>query len=101
MLIVLVIMFAFGVSSTALMLDNSELNYELIKIVFLPGYFVIGGEYYSLDDLLAASSGDCSDLGVYEKCPDETGTAIALALYVIYILILNVLLVNLLIAIFE
>lgn len=94
-------MFAFGVSSTALMFQNLELNIDLVKTIFLPGYFMIGGEYYTLEEIMSASSGECSEAQVYEKCPDETGAAVTLALYVIYLLFLNILLVNLLIAIFE
>ncbi|RNA09709.1 transient receptor potential cation channel subfamily M member 3 isoform X26 [Brachionus plicatilis] len=101
MLIVLVFMFAFGISSTALMFENSELNINLVKNVFLPGYFMIGGEYYTLEEIMSAASGTCTDTEVYEKCPDEIGASVALALYIIYLIFLNILLVNLLIAIFD
>ena len=42
-----------GVSTQALMFpDVTEFDYELLKNVFYPPYFVIGGEYYKLDDML-------------------------------------------------
>lgn len=50
--IVIVFLFAFGVSTQALMYHNQELNSELLKQVFFPAYFVIGGEYYTLDNIL-------------------------------------------------
>ena len=50
--IVVVFLFAFGVSSQALMFHNQELNSDLLKQVFFPSYFVIGGEYYTLDSIL-------------------------------------------------
>ena len=45
-------LFAFGVSTQALMFRGQELDLDLIKNVFFPAYFVIGGEYYTLDSIL-------------------------------------------------
>ena len=100
-LIVLLFMFAFGVSTTALMFQNQDLDKHLLKNVFLPAYFMIGGEYYTRSVIIDASSGQCSDSSPYSECPEETGSSVALALYVIYLIFLNILLVNLLIAIFK
>jgi hypothetical protein len=50
--LVVVFLFAFGVSTQSLMFHNQELNGDLLKQVFFPSYFVIGGEYYTLDDIL-------------------------------------------------
>ncbi|CAF0980027.1 unnamed protein product [Brachionus calyciflorus] len=100
-LIVLLFMFAFGVSTTALMFQNQALDKHLLKNVFLPAYFMIGGEYYTRTVIMDASSGQCSDSSPYSECPEETGSSVALALYVIYLIFLNILLVNLLIAIFN
>ena len=53
-LIVLVFMFAFGVSTQALLYPNQNLNTQLLANVFLPAYFIIGGEYYTRDNIMAA-----------------------------------------------
>jgi hypothetical protein len=53
LIIGLVFLLGVGVSTQALMFpDVTELDYDLIKNVFYPPYFVIGGEYYKLDDML-------------------------------------------------
>jgi hypothetical protein len=107
--IVIVFMFAFGVSTQALMYHNQTLDIELLKNVFFPAYFVIGGEYYTRD--LVMSAGECVQNGTLDPfemtrytqddCPEKTGAKVTLALYVLYLIILNILLVNLLIAIFR
>lgn len=51
---ILVIVFAFGVSTQALLYPNQSLNDELLKNVFFPAYFVIGGEYYTRTDIMNA-----------------------------------------------
>jgi hypothetical protein len=52
MFIVIVFLFAFGVSTQSLMYHNQELDAGLLKQVFFPSYFVIGGEYYTWEDIL-------------------------------------------------
>ena len=37
----------------------------------------------------------------HKKCPDEVGADVSLVIYVIYVILLNLLLANLLIAIFK
>ena len=53
-LILAALWFAFGVSTQALMYFNQNLNSDLLKNVFFPAYFVIGGEYYTWDYILNA-----------------------------------------------
>ncbi len=57
---------------------------------------------------LAGSSSVCTNdgktsgiPGLYESCPDYLGAQFTLALYVVYLVFLNILLVNLIIAIFK
>jgi hypothetical protein len=50
--IVIIFIFAYGVSTQSLMFHNQELNLDLIKNIFIPAYFVIGGEYMELDKLI-------------------------------------------------
>ena len=52
LIIGVVFLLAVGVSTQALMYPNSDLDYDLLKNVFYPAYFIIGGEYYKLDDML-------------------------------------------------
>jgi hypothetical protein len=52
MFIILLFMFAFGISTQSMMYHNQPLDWELLKNVFFPAYFVIGGEYYTADTLL-------------------------------------------------
>ena len=40
-------MFAFGVSTQALLYHNQKLDSNLLKSVFFPAFFFIGGEYYT------------------------------------------------------
>ena len=54
MALILVIMFAFGVSTQALLYANQKLNTELLKNVFFPAYFVIAGEYYTRTSIMDA-----------------------------------------------
>jgi len=50
--IVLVFMFAFGVSTQSLMYHNQELDRQLLKNVFFPSYFIIAGEYYTRETIM-------------------------------------------------
>ena len=45
MLIFLVFVFAYGVSTQALMYHNQIFDLSLLKNVFFPAFFVLGGEY--------------------------------------------------------
>ena len=47
LLIVVLFMFAFGVSTQSLMYQNQPLDKYLLRRVFMPSYFIIGGEYYT------------------------------------------------------
>ena len=48
-------MFAFGVSTQALMYENQTLNSDLLKNVFFPAYFIIGGEYYTREVIMSGN----------------------------------------------
>ena len=55
MLIVLVIIFSFGVSVQALLFPNQELNWALLGNIFLPSYFLIVGDDYILRDTILST----------------------------------------------
>ena len=46
-------MFAFGVSTQALMYPNQALDKTLLNNIFFPSFFVIGGEYYTKDLIMS------------------------------------------------
>lgn len=91
------------------MYHNSPLNIQLLSNVFFPAFWVIGGEYYTRDLIMNPTDpNNCNptnqtDLYVYQPgdCPNEVGANVTLAIYVFYLILLNILLVNLLIAIFK
>jgi hypothetical protein len=55
-LIVIVFMLGFGVSTQALLYPNQVLSNKLLQNVFLPAYFIIGGEYYTKDSIMAGTN---------------------------------------------
>lgn len=106
--IVIVFIFAYGISTQALMYHNQELSFSLLKNVFLPAYFVIGGEYFEREKLMDMQECNSNltellitDTYTQEDCPEKYGANVSLFLLVGYIILLNILLVNLLIAIFS
>jgi hypothetical protein len=120
-MIIIVFMLAFGVSTQGLMYYNQNLDRDLIKNIFLPAYFIIGGEYFTRDTIMGASMAiyidyylivsciininlekDCNSTdGTGQDCPEYVGAQVSLTEYVFYLIFLNILLVNLLIAIFR
>ena len=55
-LILLVLWFGFGVCTQSLMYFNQKLDEDLLKNVFFPSYFIIGGEYYTKAYILNAGN---------------------------------------------
>ena len=96
MLIVVLFMFAFGISTQSLMYFNQSVDDQLLKSIFFPAYFIIGGEYYTRDDIMNAEFCNATT----QTCPDYIGSEFTITEYVFYLIFLDILLVNLLIAIF-
>ena len=40
-------MFAFGITTQSLMYSNAQLDANLFKNIFFPGYYVISGDHYT------------------------------------------------------
>lgn len=96
--------FSFGVATQSLMYPNQKLDKNLLKNIFFPSFFIIAREYYTRNEIMnadACKSSEFSSASPREDCPDEVGADVSLALYVIYIVFMNLVLVNLLIAIFR
>ena len=92
------------------MYHNSNLNSKLLSDVFFPAFWVIGGEYYTRDLIMSPDPPNCNaidsnDTYIYsygpDDCPNKVGANVSLAIYVLYLILLDILLVNLLIAIFK
>ena len=45
---------AFGVASQSLLYPNQDLNSKLLQNTFLPAYFIMSGEYYTRETIMAA-----------------------------------------------
>ncbi len=56
MCIILVFMFAFGITTQSLMYHNVDLDKNLLKKIFFPAYFVIAGEYFTWDTINGSKS---------------------------------------------
>lgn len=52
MFIIVIVMVAFGVSTQSLMYHNVPLDWTLVRNVFFPAFFIIGGEYYTREMIM-------------------------------------------------
>lgn len=94
--IFIIFLLSYGIASHALRFPNSKIEWSLLKnIVYLP-YWQMYGELF-LDDV---SGDDCKNsTNSGETCPEKTGLAVIL--FAIYMILTNILLINLLIAMFS
>lgn len=67
MLIVFLFIFAFGVCSHALLFQNSPLDLALLSNIFLPSYFIMGGEYFTQSTIMAGKF-----FSIENKIPTDT-----------------------------
>ena len=74
----------FGVTTQGTLYPGNKLSFSLIKSIFNKDYWPIYGEI------------DCDDS--LETCPETSGVAFSFIFLMIYMVIANVLLINLLIA---
>ncbi len=64
-LILLVCMFAFGISTQSLLYHNVTPDSNLLKNVFFPAFFIIGGEYYTRDTIMGGNQIYCLKMSYY------------------------------------
>lgn len=95
LVILIFIILGYGIASQSILFPNSKLDFNLIKKIFYKAYFQIHGELF-LDDFENQS---CNS--TISSCPTDIGKEIAPILLAFYILFTNVLMLNLLIAIFR
>ncbi|KAH9489290.1 hypothetical protein Btru_057021 [Bulinus truncatus] len=104
LLIILAFFLSFAVASQAVLYPNSKMNPLLAFHILKRPFWSAFGEF-SLDDL--DSTTDCTtDSTVYNtytklRCPSEAGSYYVPVLMGIYVIIVNILLFNLLIALFN
>ncbi|KAK9872342.1 hypothetical protein WA026_017801 [Henosepilachna vigintioctopunctata] len=92
--LLLIVLMSFGVTRQALNNPNKEPSWHIAKDVFLEPYFMLYGEVYA--NKIDPTCGPGGDLPV---C--HTGTWITPFIMSIYLLVANILLINLLIAVFN
>ncbi|KAK9681017.1 Ion transport protein [Popillia japonica] len=90
--LLLVVLMSFGVCRQAILFPNAEPSWRIVRDVFFEPYFMLYGEVFA--DSIDPPCGD-------EETPCLTGRWITPAVMAIYLLIANILLINLLIAVFN
>ncbi|KAJ8678740.1 hypothetical protein QAD02_014527, partial [Eretmocerus hayati] len=92
--LLLVVLMSFGVARQAILSPNNEPNWRIIRDVFMEPYFMLYGEVYA--DRIDP---DCGlNPGMDDCLPGHWITPLAMA---VYLLVANILLINLLIAVFN
>ena len=57
LLIVLSVIFAFGIITQSLMYPNQTLNAKLLRRIFFPAYFVLGTEFFTRQLMMNGKKG--------------------------------------------
>ncbi|KAK3766250.1 hypothetical protein RRG08_036888 [Elysia crispata] len=103
-LILVVFVLSFGVAYHINLFPNSPVSWSILKNVLYYPYFQIYGELF-LEDLEKGGEGDCTTNKTIwqedpsQRCPEEN--AIVPIMLALYMVLTNILLVNLLIAMFS
>lgn len=92
--LLLVVLMSFGVSRQSILNPNEEADWRLVKFVFFQPYFMLYGEVFADD--IDPPCGENPD-----QVPCITGQWITPIAMSMYLLIANILLINLLIAVFN
>ena len=94
--IIAVFVFAFGITTQATLYPNTPLSFGLIRDIINKAYWPIFGEMKIYDEELG-NEAVCYD----DQCPEQSGKTFSLIALMIYMIAGNVLLINLLIAMFR
>uniref|UniRef100_A0A452RVY4 Transient receptor potential cation channel subfamily M member 3 n=1 Tax=Ursus americanus TaxID=9643 RepID=A0A452RVY4_URSAM len=109
-IIMLVVLMSFGVARQAILFPNEEPSWKLAKNIFYMPYWMIYGEVFADQIDLWLMEVDPSPCGqnetredgkIIQLPPCKTGAWIVPAIMACYLLVANILLVNLLIAVFN
>ncbi|CAB1449125.1 unnamed protein product [Pleuronectes platessa] len=101
-IIMLVVLMSFGVARQAILHPNEDPSWMLARNIFFMPYWMIYGEVFA--DQIDPPCGQnitTEDGGVVSLPPCKTGAWIVPAIMACYLLVANILLVNLLIAVFN
>ena len=94
MILILVFVFSFGVIAHASMYPNSDLDFKLFNSLVQIAYFPVFVQMSILEDFKQ----ECS---IENGCPEKSGIIFSFIVLIFYMIIANVLLINLLIAMFT
>ncbi|XP_073908123.1 transient receptor potential cation channel subfamily M member 3 isoform X4 [Castor canadensis] len=101
-IIMLVVLMSFGVARQAILFPNEEPSWKLAKNIFYMPYWMIYGEVFADQiDPPCGQNETREDGKVIQLPPCKTGAWIVPAIMACYLLVANILLVNLLIAVFN
>lgn len=92
--LLLVVLMSFGVARQAIRFPNSEPKWRILRDIFMEPYFMLYGEVYA-DNI----DPDCGEEPSMSEC--EPGRWITPFAMSVYLLVANILLINLLIAVFN
>lgn len=96
--IIMIFLCAFGVTIHGSMYDADTLNWSLIKKVFDTAYWPIHGDFKILEEIerkhCTSDDNEC-------VIPNPLGSSLSYFALIIYVIIANILLLNLLIAMFR
>ena len=97
--IIAIFVCAFGVTTQAVLYSGNKFNLALFINVIHKAYWSVYGEIKLLDEDIKIDSTDCKLNNT--NCPDSVGVVFTFFALMIYMVIANVLLINLLIAMFR
>ncbi|XP_052238328.1 transient receptor potential cation channel subfamily M member 1-like isoform X3 [Dreissena polymorpha] len=104
LVIMAVFFFSYAISSYAVLYPDSPFTWETVKQILRRPYWHLYGELF-LEETEGLT--DCTHdsvlwtNGTYPRCPSETGKIVVPIMMAIYLLVANILLLNLLIAMFS
>ncbi|XP_077331080.1 transient receptor potential cation channel subfamily M member 3 isoform X2 [Lithobates pipiens] len=101
-IIMLVVLMSFGVARQSILFPNEEPSWKLAKNIFYMPYWMIYGEVFADQiDPPCGYNETTEDGKIVQHPPCKTGAWIVPAIMACYLLVANILLVNLLIAVFN
>ncbi len=95
--IMVIFIFAYGITTHATLHPGAKLEPQLLRHILNKAYWPIYGDLRLLSEI---TSDTCSNSNRTD-CPEQTGTIFTYVVMMVYMIIANVLLVNLLIAMFR
>ncbi|XP_059081116.1 transient receptor potential cation channel trpm-like isoform X3 [Tigriopus californicus] len=105
--LLLVVLMAFGVCRQSILYPNEEFHWRLVRHIFYQPYFMLYGEVFA-PDIEPECNEDCLEYGECGTAidgsllvPCHTGRWITPIIMTVYLLVANILLINLLIASFN